>query len=148
MRRLLYPFYRLKYRNKLLVSTTKAEINRTKPAHYGQRMPSSLAAIGLIQLQKLDQINAERRLIAIEWDKWCEENQYSKPLVLEQSEPVFLRYPIIVSPNKKQDTTWTKPLKIEVGDWFRTHLHPANYEINDCPQAMIAVTCCINLPTI
>ena len=147
-RRLLYPFFRLKYAGKLVASTTKEEMQHQKPTHYGQRMPASLAAIGLLQLKKLEQINAKRRQLAQEWDEWCANNGFKKPLIKENSEPVFLRYPVLVSPAMKQDTSWAEPLQVEVGDWFKSYLHPVEYEIADCPNAIIAVAQCINLPTI
>lgn len=147
LRWLCWPFWWLWYRHERLVSTTAGELAGQKPAHYGQKMPAPLAAIGLNQLAKLDAVNARRRQQAARWDQWCMEKGFQKPLVISESEPVFLRYPVMVDPEMKHNTRWAAEMGIELGVWFLTHTHPAPCEVADCPAADKAVAQCINLPT-
>lgn len=93
---------RLRYKDKILISTTKEEEQGIKPIYYGKKMPSPIAAIGLNQLRKVDSYNEQRRQTAKKWDTWCENNGYKKPLVTPNSVPVFLRYPVMVEPAKKR----------------------------------------------
>jgi len=134
--------------SKIQISTTDEELRGIKPKHYGCKMPPALAYVGLNQLKKIDFYNEERRRIAAKWDMWCEDNGYRKPLVIENSKPIYLRYPVLVEPEKKSDTRWAlRELGVEIGRWFLGNYHPINVDIPDCPNADRAVRCCINFPT-
>ncbi len=138
---------RLLYRNKIIISTTKEEERGIKPSYYGKKMPSAIAAIGLNQLKKIDYYNEQRRESAKIWDKWCEDNGYKKPLVIPDSIPVYLRYPVMVEPEKKSDTSWAyKDLGVSLGVWFVSNIHPADWLVEGCPNADRAVKQCINFP--
>ena len=137
------------YGAKRLTSTTDEEMCGIEPAHYGQKMPAAIAALGLNQLRKIDRFNRLRRETAQRWDRWCEKNGYRKPLVVAGSTPVFLRYPVLVEPEKKSDTSWAREaLNIALGVWFLTNIHPAAKPVADCPNADRAVLQCINFPTL
>ena len=69
-------------------------------------MTDPIAAIGLNQLHKIDDYNSLRRETANKWHLWCEENGYEPPLVLEESEPTYLRYPVLVEQEKKSKPGW------------------------------------------
>jgi perosamine synthetase len=132
---------------KRLVSTTKDECRGIRPSHYGRRMAAPIAAIGRNQLAKVDAYNERRRQTARRWDAWCESSGYRKPVVIDDSVPVFLRYPVLVEPEKKRDTTWAlEELGVTLGVWFLTHTHPAPCEVTGCPNADEAVARCVNLP--
>jgi len=135
------------YRNKIIISTTKEEELGIKPSYYGKKMPSAIAAIGLNQLKKIDGYNEQRRQTARKWDKWCENNGYKKPLVIQKSVPVYLRYPVMVEPEKKVDISWAyKELGITLGVWFVSNIHPADWLVEGCPNADRAVKQCVNFP--
>lgn len=138
---------RLLYRDKIIISTTKEEENGMKPSCYGCKMPSPIAAIGLNQLKKIEHYNEQRRQTAKKWDKWCENNRYKKPLIIQNSVPVYLRYPVMVEPEKKSDTSWAyKELGVSLGVWFVSNIHPANWQVDGCPNADLAVKQCVNFP--
>jgi len=138
---------KLHYGHARLVSTTTEEKKGRKPACYGRRMPAPIAAIGLNQISKIDDYNARRRQQAAEWDRWCEINNYIKPMVLPESIPVYLRYPVLVEPERKKNTSWAvKHLGVRPGMWFATHVHPSKRKVSGCPNADKAVECCINFP--
>ena len=141
--------YRNRYSQDRLISTTDAEKNGVCPPHYGQRMPAPLARIGLQQLGKLDCYNDRRRTNAERWHSWCEDHGYTRPYVLEGAEPTWLRYPVLVEPQRKADRSWAKEeIGVRPGVWFRSNIHPVNRRVDRCPRADKAVSRCINLPTI
>ena len=112
-------------------------------------MPAPISALALNQLKKIDRYNEQRRQTAKRWDRWSEENGYKRPLVLAKSTPVYLRYPILVEPEKKLDMYWaTEELGVIIGNWFISHLHPAARRVEGCPNADKAVSSCINFPTL
>lgn len=139
----------VRYPDRRLVSTTSEEEQGIRPAHYGRRMPAPIAALGLNQLKKLDHYNELRRRTARRWDAWCKESGYEKPLVVEESSPIYLRYPVLVEPEKKRDRSWaTEELDVEAGVWFVSNVHPVRRTVKGCPQADEAVERCVNLPTL
>ena len=138
---------KLKYWKKLLISTTREEEVGIKPKYYGRKMPAPIASLGLNQLKKIDKYNEMRRITAKRWDFWCEQNNYRKPVVIENSIPVFLRYPVLVEPQKKQNIRWAqRELHVSPGVWFAGKLHPVNIDNPNCPNADLAVERCINFP--
>jgi perosamine synthetase len=141
-------WYRLKQANKVMVSTTETEMNFQRPTHYGQRMPAPLAQVGLCQLKKVDRYNDIRRENAKRWDGWCDAYGVTRAWVVNDSEPVFLRYPVMLDSTRKQDRSWAHDLGVPVGVWFCTNLHPIKYTILDCPNADKAVAECVNFPTL
>lgn len=137
----------LRYFNKQVISTTREEEIGVKPAFYGEKLPAPLASIGLNQLKKIEDYNETRRITAKHWDNWCDTNGYDKPVIIDHSLPVYLRYPVLVEPNRKQNPSWARDeLGVELGVWFTGQLHPTNQSIADCPNAEIAVRQCVNFP--
>jgi dTDP-4-amino-4,6-dideoxygalactose transaminase len=132
-----------------ILSLSPSELRGERPATYLGRLPAPLAALGLNQLQKIDDYAIRRRKAALSWDAWCESRGYRGPRVIEGSEPVFLRYPVLVEPERKRDRAWAvEELGLLPGTWFETHLHPAPEPVSGCVAADEAVARCINLPTL
>jgi dTDP-4-amino-4,6-dideoxygalactose transaminase len=141
--------YRFRFEDDRLISTTEEEKNGSQPAHYGQRMPAPLAHLGLGQLSKLDLYNERRRRNAEVWHDWCDARGYRRPHVVESSEPTWLRYPVLVESERKDDLSWAKDeLGLHPGVWFQSHLHPVDRPLDGLPNADEAVARCINLPTL
>jgi len=139
----------LLYKDKIIITTTKEEEEGINPAYYGSKMPSPIAAIGLNQLRKIDYYNKQRRKTAKKWDHWCDTNGYKKSVIVPDSVPVYLRYPVMVEAQKKQDTSWAyKELGISLGVWFVSNIHPVSWPVEGCPNADKAVRQCVNFPTI
>jgi len=133
--------------DKAMISTTPEEELGVRPRDYLKKMPGPIAALGRNQLEKIDRYNQQRRETAKRWGIWCEEKGYKKPLVITASTPVYLRYPILVEPDKKQNRSWaTKELGVEPGVWFTSNIHPVAQSIEGCPNADQAVRRCINFP--
>lgn len=130
-----------------LVSTTVGEERGERPSYYGRRMAAPIAALGLNQLAKIDSYNERRRSAARHWDAWCAAAGLERPLVLPGSCPVFLRYPVLVSPDRKRNLGWAlRELGVKPGVWFVSQRHPAPGHVPGCPRAEEAVARCINLP--
>jgi perosamine synthetase len=143
----LGDFMNMLYGDKRLISTTSEEERGICPAHYGRKMPPPIAALGLNQLKKIDSYNEQRRQTAKRWDRWCEEKGYKRPFITPHSVPVYLRYPVLVEPEKKRDISWAeKELGIELGVWFVSNLHPVSCRMEGFPNADKAVKQCINFP--
>ncbi|MEW6380565.1 MAG: aminotransferase class I/II-fold pyridoxal phosphate-dependent enzyme [bacterium] len=137
----------IRYGDKSLVSTTCEEEQGICPGHYGRKMIAPIAAIGINQLKKIDHYNERRRQTAKRWDQWCMARGYKQPVVIDGSVPVYLRYPVLVEPEKKQDPLWAvKELGVNIGVWFVTNIHPAQRVVEGCPNANLAVKQCINFP--
>lgn len=144
----LGDMFNLLYGHKRLISTTSEEEKGICPKHYGRKMPAAIAAIGLNQLKKIDYYNDCRRKNAKRWDIWCEEHGYTKPVVIEDSNPVYLRYPVLVEPEKKQNGFWAyKDLGVSLGVWFVSNIHPSE-NVEGFLNADKAVSRCINFPTL
>jgi len=133
-----------------IYSTTSEEEKGICPAHYGRKMPAPIAALGLNQLKKIDYYIKCRRENAKIWELWCEENGYTKPVVIADSIPSYLFYPVLVEPEIKQNIRWWgfKNFNTTVSDWFTSHLHPVPGHIPGCQNAEIAIKQCINFPTL
>jgi dTDP-4-amino-4,6-dideoxygalactose transaminase len=130
-------------------TTTPGELRGEKPQGYGARMPAALAAVASNQLRKVDFYNARRREHAARWDRWCDENGFERARVVPGSTPVFLRYPVLATPELKRNRMWSKrSLDVELGTWFVSQLHPSNRPVAGCPNAAVAVERCINFPTL
>ena len=140
---------RLQHRDKIIVSTTKEEEKGIRPSYYGRKMPSPIASIGLNQLKKVDRFNEIRRETAKKWDNWCDNSGYKKPLIVPDSVPVYLRYPVLVEKEKKEGTSWAqKEMGIFLGVWFISNVHPSTMPVNGCPNADMAVKQCVNFPLV
>ena len=136
-----------RYGSDRLISTTVDEERGGRPVNDGCRMAAPVAALALGQLAKVDAYNVRRRATASGWDRWCDEHGYTRPRVIEGSEPVFLRYPFLVEPERKADVSWAaEDPGVELGVWFRSHFHPAPGRPAGCPNADSAVARCVNLP--
>ena len=118
-------------------------------AHYQEKMCEPVAALSLNQFEKKDKFHIQRMEASKKWDAWCDALGYAKPLVIKGSIPTFLRYPVLVAPEKKKNLSWIeKELNITAGVWFTSACHPAPLEPENCPNGARAAKECINLPTI
>ncbi len=139
----------LRYGKHQIPAITPEEEQGVRPPGYGCRMPAPLAALGTNQLSKIDHYNATRRENAAQWDTWCRRHGYQPSLVVPGSEPVYLRYPVLVEPEKKRSTAWAvKEAGVQLGVWFVSHVHPIPERVQGCPRADEAVERCVNFPTI
>jgi perosamine synthetase len=148
-REILKEWINIKFGYMFNYSTSTYEQIGERPPKYTIKLAAPLAVLGLNQLKKIDQYNERRRQTAKVWDSWCDKYNYKKPLVIKDSIPVFVRYPVLVESDKKLNTDWAiDDLRLELGVWFVSNLHPSNENIGVFPNADTAVKRCVNLPCI
>jgi dTDP-4-amino-4,6-dideoxygalactose transaminase len=142
-----YPYHRFRWFIEPTASTSEEEYCGRLPSDYFTRMSAAAARIGIEQLSILDSLNDSRRETASIWAEWCKRSGYPLPTVISESEPIFLRFPILVEPERKLDTSWAlKELGVRPGVWFKSGLHPTDVRLPECPNAEIAISRCINFP--
>jgi perosamine synthetase len=135
--------------NEYFYGIPETEVAGQPPADAGCRMAAPIARLALNQLRKLDYYNDRRRTNAERWRAWCETGGFATPFVLPRSTPVFLRYPVLVTPEMKRDLSWAyRSLGVVPGTWFISYLHPASTKLEGVPNATMAVERCINFPTL
>ncbi|MCW5223551.1 DegT/DnrJ/EryC1/StrS aminotransferase family protein [Verminephrobacter aporrectodeae subsp. tuberculatae] len=116
---------------------------------YAQRMVAPVAALGLNQLAKMAHYQEKRRAGAAHWDAWCDKQGLRRPLVLPDSQPAYLRYPVLVEPQQRADLRWVADrLGMTAGVWFSSVTHPVARDSVGCPVGEDAVRRVLNLPTI
>jgi dTDP-4-amino-4,6-dideoxygalactose transaminase len=131
------------------IGISRHEAAGAAPLDAGCRMAAPLARLASHQLRKLDYYNARRRANCVRWDAWCETHDFAKPLTLAGSTSIALRYPVMVTPEMKNNFRWAyRTLGVVPGSWFITHLHPAPEPVADAPNAARAVAACVNFPTL
>lgn len=132
-----------------ITPTSIDEYDGLKPDRYGEKMAGATAKLAVNQLRKIDAYNEERRAHARHWDAWADAQGYRKPLVVEDTTPVFLRYPVQVPAEMKADLRWARTeLGVRPGVWFLGTHHPVNRNEGLCPNADLAVRTVINMPTL
>lgn len=133
---------------RIVVSTTPGEERGEMPEGYGMRMAGAIAAVGLNQLRKLDEFNTRRREAAAAWEPALRKLGLTPPEPVSGSTPVWLRYPILVDPERKRDSRWAeRALGVRPGVWFLSKTHPAPCAMTGFPKADEAVARCVNFPT-
>jgi perosamine synthetase len=132
-----------------VISTTAGEEAAIKPPQYGCKLPGAISYVAINQLAKIERFNERRRATAKRWDTWCETSGYRKPLIIQHSTPSFLRYPVMVEPERKLNREWAlRELGVELGVWFAGQLHPTRRPVSGCMSSEKAVLQCVNLPTL
>lgn len=124
-----------------------------KPLHIEYQYPPALAQLLVLQLGKIDAMNARRKYIA---DRYAHELSGSKallPAVPQNTQPSWLRFPVLVK-NQKQVMFMAREKNMLLGDWYDSALVPKGsnliefqYSLGSCPVAEKTAEQVINLPT-
>ncbi len=134
-------------------SSTSGELSCELPVDY-QKSMHPLQRRRLKKLIKaMDKTIAVRKQNTSLIEKALREAGLPTVVVPEQCEAVFLRYPLQVN-NKIEVLAEAKRLKIQLGDWFLSPIHPnldqwelAGYQQGTCPVAEEVSRRVINIPT-
>ena len=133
-------------------SSSKEEHEGEMPAGYEKTMDEDQAETGLASLSSIEKDMAHRRSMA---GFYASELAGIKTPVrgVEGSEPVFLRYPVLVD-DKDAVLRDARLKNAEVGSWFESVLHPAiknlekaGYIKGSCPIGEEVARSVVNLPT-
>ncbi|GIW65209.1 MAG: hypothetical protein KatS3mg093_188 [Candidatus Parcubacteria bacterium] len=140
----------LRKKNYTLEMVSLKEKFGQKPENYLFKFPKILFPLLKNQIEKLEKFNEHRKKIAqIYIDSGLKNFQIN-----EQSDPIFLRFPIFLNEPEKLLEKFKKQ-NIYLGDWYRCVLAPCpkttlekfDYQITSCPKAESVTKKIINLPT-
>jgi perosamine synthetase len=131
--------------------TSGDELLGKKPPHYEQLFSNAQAAVGLRQLQRLEENVSHRRMIADLYIRELKRMGVSVVAAPEGSEPVYVRFPVeVADPARFQRLAAPQ---LVVGNWFDTVLQEAvdprscDYVPGSCPNAEWAAGHLVNFPT-
>ena len=114
------------------------------------KLPNSLATLALKQLKKIDYFNEKRKNNSKLWSQWSAKFDLSIPLVIQNSKPIFLRYPIMINNGVKEKIFQELGKDLQIGYWFSEYLDPGPIERQPdpkiLPNATQAIKNIINLP--
>ncbi|HAT8030841.1 TPA: DegT/DnrJ/EryC1/StrS aminotransferase family protein [Citrobacter rodentium] len=126
----------------------QAELAGMFTAQYNWRMAEPVAELLGLQLAKLEHILHRRRQGAAFWQQWAREYGFRQPVVREDAQNTWLRFPLLLTkPKAAMRGELERLLNVETGVWFTTPIHPQPCELPECPEGMKASKYCINLPT-
>ena len=137
-----------------LINKPVAEMEKRgiKPSNFPEKYPNALAQLLLLQLEKLEKYNSNRRENA---EYYYEHLAGLKNLVLPEKVDgsIYLRFNILTDKADLLLKT-AKRKKILLGNWYRNLIDPypvdykiMNYKQNNCPKAQRLATMSVNLPT-
>ena len=135
----------------LPVPTSDAELAGERPEQYEERLGAGQAEIALSQLAHLDENLAHRRRVAAEYAAALAPLGYVAPVVADDAEPAWVRYPVRVKDRAAAISVLRK--KMVPGTWFTSVQEEAvrptinGYVAGTCPQAEQAARELVNLPT-
>jgi len=135
----------------LPVPTSDEELAGERPEHYEERLASGQAEIALRQLARLDENVAHRRLVAAEYAARLEPMGFTAPVVADDAEPAWVRYPVRV--RDRDAAIEALRHRTVPGTWFTSvqeeALRPTlnGYVAGTCPNAERAARELVNLPT-
>jgi dTDP-4-amino-4,6-dideoxygalactose transaminase len=140
---------RIRLRTTHLPWIDSEQLSGLRPATYGRKMAAPLAALGNAQLARAETTFAARRTFVCDLIPKVSKRGWRSPTVIAGSDPIFLRYPVLVSAEEKYDL-WRieKAIGFRPGVWFTSQLHPSNRPAPGCPRAEEAVWRCVNFPTL
>ncbi|QUJ67968.1 aminotransferase class I/II-fold pyridoxal phosphate-dependent enzyme [Photobacterium sp. GJ3] len=135
----------------LLPQMFAQELQGQIAAHYHYRMPDIVAKIIWLQLKGLPQRAAVRQQNAMKWQRVAQEKGWQTPVVIPQSEPAWLRYPVVADLKTKEklktDPYALAEMNAAIGVWFTSATHPAPIDLPNCPIGTYLAQRCINFPT-
>ncbi len=143
----------LSRKNFAIGSSDTCELDYEKPLVYEKKM--SKWQINLLEkkLKEIDKIIEHRKWVTSLYEKYLPQIGFKTVKIPDNSEVVFLRYPVLVK-NKEKILKEAEKHKIEIGDWFLSPVHPnlngwekVNYQKRSCPVAEDICHKIINLPT-
>ncbi len=135
-------------------SSSNEELQSMMPADYKKTMAIWQRKLLERNLAEIQRINDHRREVASLYETLLGEKGIKAAVNLtEGSEPIFLRYPVMVR-HKKAMLEKARKMRIEIGDWFLSPVHPnlagwekVSYARGACPIAEMICDHIINLPT-
>jgi perosamine synthetase len=150
MGRLYYKYNRFR-KIEHQINIDQNEQNGIVPNNYYGKLSAQLAQLALNQLSKVATLNQKRIKQGQKWRNWCISNGLFTPTIEKNSEPVFLRVPLLI-PSSKKDIVAVLRKNPKYGDWFDEYISSASanrqLKQENFPNATMAINSIINLPTL
>lgn len=134
-------------------AVTQEEKYGGKPSFTSKKMAPVIARLTIHQLEKLERLNAHRRMIAGLYRETIRSRKIRHPRLSPVSLPVFLRYTILTS-RAEELRKKAKKGNIFLGDWYAIAIAPADVDYEKiqyrpvlCPNAEAMAKKSLNLPT-
>lgn len=151
----LVSFYRFLSKNNFILGSNQGdELNSNEmPKNYFKDISNVQIKAGIKSLSGLKELNRLRFNNAKDYSKFLKSN--NKNHVREEyfKNHMFLKYPVLVK-DREAFTESARRMKIVLGDWFVSPLHPVEGELNKWffettkfPVASRLAKCLVNLPT-
>lgn len=131
--------------------TCQDELLGHKPHVYEQLMSSGQAVVGMLQLDRLKENIAHRRVIAALYGEALAKAGIRTVQVPPEADPAFVRFPVWVK--DRSAVVAQAASHMVMGTWFTSVLEEAvspqcgDYEMGSCPHAEAAARHLVNLPT-
>jgi perosamine synthetase len=136
-----------------LGSSSSEELECRMPGGYEKKMSEWQKVLLIKKLKQIGTYIGYRKHIASLYEKLLPEYGIKSVKLPGYSEPVFLRYPVLVG-DKRKVLGEAEEKRIEIGDWFVSPVHPnlegwekVYYRKGMCPVAEDICEHVINLPT-
>lgn len=134
-------------------AVTREEKYGGKPGFTSKKMAPVIARLLLHQLEKLERLNAHRRMLAMLYRETIRSKKIRHPPLSTVLSPVFLRYTILTS-RREELRKKAKEENIFLGDWYSPAIAPAGVDYEKiqyhpvlCPNAESMAKKSLNLPT-
>ena len=134
-------------------SSSSAELTGAIPSDLCWRMSEFQGRTGLGEIEKTEVNAIHRRRLTKYYSEALRRHKWPANNHLESDEITLLRYPLQVM-NKANILEQARHMRIELGSWFETPLHPlpldyhcrVAYQLGTCPVAEATAAKVINLP--
>jgi dTDP-4-amino-4,6-dideoxygalactose transaminase len=144
-------YERMGERHPLPRPTSASELRGNKPPRFEQGLSNAQAALALRQLARLEANVRHRGAVALAYRTHLAQWGFRAPSVPPRAEPSYVRYPVWVD-DRRAALRALAPHTVP-GTWFTSVLEEAvspaagDYQMGSCPNAELAATHLINLPT-
>lgn len=134
-------------------SSSKEELECKMPEGYLKKMSEWQRSLLDKKLEEIDKYIEHSTWATSLYESLLKEKNIETVKLADQYAPVFARYPVLIK-DKMKVLEKAKQLRIELGDWFLSPIHPnlwgwekAGYSKGMCPVAEKICAHVINLPT-
>lgn len=134
-------------------SSSADELEIQQPRDYSWRASGFQSRLMDKKFAAAESAVSHRQEIARYYTEALQESGFSVPRVEASAAPVFLRMPVLIA-DKRQALADARKLRLEIGDWFVSPLHPntsgwekIGYTCGECPVSEKVCAHIINLPT-
>jgi dTDP-4-amino-4,6-dideoxygalactose transaminase len=135
--------YRMLYKSGILVGTfKKEEYKGIETEDINKKMSDFHKSLLIKKLKNWGKEEEHRIWVASQYEEFLSTTSIMHPILDDNYEPVYLRYPILAK-NKEKVLEEAQKRKIELGDWYISPVHPltnedlefVKYKQGECPVA-------------